>query len=165
MQSPERIAFLIDHFHLLPHPEGGFYAPMFRSAQSFISNEGKERNLYSSIYFIITADSHSCWHRLKTDEMWHLYEGGPAVVHMIDPKGEYSTRRLQGGHTPVFQTLVPAGIWFAVTCDENTSYALFGCSLSPGFDFEDFELGRESSLLEKFPEHREILSKYSRKLD
>ncbi|MGX4764153.1 cupin domain-containing protein [Holzapfeliella sp. JNUCC 72] len=144
---------------LEPHPEGGFFKELEPSHEFTKNEEGKERPLYTNIYFLLTDESPSHFHRLTADEIWYYHTGDPLTVHMLNEDGSYTTVTLgdnpDEGH--VLQYKVPAGTIFGSTVDNKDSYALVSCMVSPGFDFEDFELFRQSDLLEKYPEHDEII--------
>ena len=164
-----RIKQLINKLNLQQHPEGGFYKETYRSEgvipQSALTKEfSGDRNYSTGIYFLLTSDNFSAFHRIKQDEMWHYYEGSPLVVHMIDQKGNYSFKKigldLEDGQVPQF--VVPKGVWFASEVSEPNSYSLVGCTVSPGFDFADFELADKNSLSDEFPDHSKIIQRLSR---
>jgi uncharacterized protein len=160
-----RVAELIRSFSLQPHPEGGFYARQFESPVK-VSHPAKPtavRPLYTSIYYLMTATHHSSWHRLRTDEMWHLYEGDPVHLHLLYPSGDYQVKRLcADGNDMCFQWVVPAGVWFAVSSEGSLGYSFTGCSLAPGFDFEDFEMADTAALISQYPDDRDIIEKFRR---
>ncbi len=154
------INYWVDKLQLLAHPEGGFYKETYRSAIEVDSFEMKEkRNLSTAIYFLITAGNFSAFHSIKSDEMWHYYEGDSLLVHIIHPNGQYELLKigldLEKGEQP--QGVVPAGAWFA--SETNGDYSLVGCTVAPGFDFEDFELAKETELSELFPLHQNIIKR------
>ena len=164
-----RIDHLVSKLGLLPHPEGGFYQETYRS-EGLIPEEALEgdfsggRNYCTGIYFLLTAGNFSAFHRIKQDEMWHFYEGDAFLIHMIDPDGAYSTHRLglnfDAGESPQF--VVPKGVWFASEVADGGSYGLVGCTVSPGFDFDDFELADREKLLKDYPAHSEVIKRLSR---
>jgi predicted cupin superfamily sugar epimerase len=134
-----RAAELIRTLALRPHPEGGHYGEVFRSPRRVRhENGGAERSALTTIYFLLTAGQHSRWHRVGADEAWHWYEGDPLELLRLDDAG---LRQLRLGPTakdtrPV--SVIGAGCWQAArTLGE---YTLVGCSVAPGFEFEDFSL-------------------------
>jgi predicted cupin superfamily sugar epimerase len=140
--SPRRAAELIKALDLEPHPEGGFYREVFRS-EGIVNpaDQRGERSALTTIYFLLTDDSHSRWHRVRSDEVWHLYEGGPLEVMELDAEcRDVRTHTLAAvdvsGARPVHT--VAAGTWQAAR--SVGPYALMGCTVGPGFDFADFEL-------------------------
>ncbi|WP_299552108.1 cupin domain-containing protein [Seonamhaeicola sp.] len=160
---------IITKLELLPHPEGGYYKETYRS-EGFISEydlddaiEGK-RNYSTAIYFLLTSNTFSAFHRIKQDEMWHFYKGSPLKLHIISDSGEYSSviigNAIEKGEVPQFT--VSARDWFASEVTENGDYTLVGCTVSPGFDFRDFEMPERDFLISKFPQHSEIITKLTR---
>lgn len=155
---------IVDQLGLLPHPEGGYYKETYRSENIINVLEGfvGERCYCTSIYFLLTAENFSGFHKIKQDEIWHFYEGAPLTIHMISPDGKYSKQRIgmdwENGLLPQFT--VPAGYWFASEVKED--FALVGCTVAPGFDFKDFELAKKQELSQRFPEHKEIIAKLTR---
>src|SRR5690606_30003612 len=113
--SPEQ---LISHYQLLPHPEGGYYKETYRSGSAIDTGNNEfpgGRSYSTAIYFLLQQQDFSAFHRIKSDEIWHFYAGGPLLIHVIDPAGNLGTIRL-GRNTDAeetFQAVVPAGCWFA----------------------------------------------------
>lgn len=146
----------IKELHLEPHPEGGFYTQTDYSSQAFIKKD-KELPLYTNIYFLLTEDKPSRFHRLSSDEIWFYHAGNPLTVHSISPEGEYTKTDL-GLHSEKGERLhhtVTAGTIFGSTVTEG--YALVSCVVVPGFDFSDFRLFTKKELLDRYPEHYEII--------
>lgn len=146
----------IDHLNLEPHPEGGYYK---QTEVSTLTHEasGKDLPLYTSIYFLLTPDSPSHFHRLTSDEMWFFHAGSPLTVHSLTPSGNYEAIKLgldfsAGQH--VHHT-VSAGTIFGSTVEQD--YALVSCTVVPGFDFSEFELFTKQDLLHSYPEHESII--------
>lgn len=144
-----RAAELITRLELRPHPEGGYYRELHRSNEQVRPMDGRPlRPALTTIYFLLTEGTHSRWHRVKSDEVWHLYEGGPLellltapifteVEHRIlGPAGSTERRVVGPVHT------VPAGWWQAAR--PLGPYALAGCTVGPGFDFADFSFLRDA---------------------
>jgi predicted cupin superfamily sugar epimerase len=130
---------LIDGLDLRPHPEGGFFREIFRSASSVRpDDERSARAAATSIYFLLPRGTHSRWHRVRSDEVWHLYEGGPLELLRASPDCAEVSRFILGpslvSDGPV--CTVPAGWWQAAR--PLGPYALTGCTVAPGFDFADF---------------------------
>ena len=146
----------IDRLQLLPHPEGGYYREVYRAETDVLMN-GALKSACTSIYFLLQAQEISAFHRIASDELWHFYCGNAITIHRISPSGQY--RSVTVGNRPqcseVFQTCVPAGEWFGATVEEG--YALVGCTVAPGFEFADFEMGSTEQLLRMFPQHKDII--------
>ncbi|MDF2067207.1 cupin domain-containing protein [Bacillus sp. Cr_A10] len=148
--------YYIKHLGLEPHPEGGYFKSTFASEESVNS-----RKLYTSIYFLLGADDVSHFHRLKSDELWYFHGGSSLLVHVIDEDGNYVEHKvgldIENGETP--QVLVPKNSIFGSSVMENGSFSLVGCMVAPGFEYEDFELFTQSELLDKYPQHEQIIRK------
>lgn len=151
---------------LRPHPEGGAFAETYRAADRLATDclparFAGPRCASTAIVFLLRAGEVSRLHRLRSDEVWHFYAGGGLRVYALLPGGELRTHRL--GSDPrrgeVFQAVVPHGAWFGAALDPDSAYALVGCTVAPGFDFADFELGRRAALLGQFPQHRELIER------
>lgn len=162
----DTIDTIIKRLELLPHPEGGFYKETYRSKETINSSSLPEsylsnRNYATSIYFLLTSDNFSAFHRIKQDEIWHFYKGSPISLHILTKEGSYEKHmigsNLEGGEVPQF--VVHAGDWFASEVEVPNSYALAGCAVSPGFDFEDFEMATSRELLQKYPNHHELITR------
>lgn len=150
---------LISRLQLMPHPEGGFYREVFRSEETV---NGGAHNLMTSIYFLLTSENISRFHRIKSDELWFHHAGSPLIVHILDAAGYHQHivgGQLENGMEPQF--LVPKNTVFGSTVLEKNSYSLVSCVVAPGFDFADFELFTPEELLAIYPDHREIIFKMS----
>ena len=157
---------LIETLGLRPHPEGGFFRETWRSNLTATLGRGHGgpegcRAFGTAIYYLLAGEEISRLHRLKADEVWHLYAGGPLNLHLLDEVRGF--RSLQLGQDiptgPGFQSTVPAGCWFGASLAVADSFALAGCTLAPGYDPADFELGDRAHLLELFPEHEMIIKR------
>lgn len=165
----ERILKLAKLLDLAPHPEGGFFKEVFRSKATISKSElgsdfSGDRNVVTNIYFLLTSENFSAFHRIKQDELWHFFEGSGITVHCIDANGLYSKIKLGNSleEGEVYQSVVPAGCWFASEVSEPDSYALVGCTVAPGFDFDDFELADRKKLIAAFPQHSSIIENLTR---
>jgi uncharacterized protein len=160
--------YWIERLRLEPHPEGGYFRQTYKSdltiAGGAIPEFSGARAVSTAIYFLLEGENFSAFHRLHSDEMWHFYAGSPLVVHVIDPAGDYSSILL--GTNPeakqVFQAVVMAGCWFASEVQDDKSWTLVGCTVAPGFEFEDFELARREVLARQFPQHRKLIERLTR---
>ncbi len=151
---------------LLPHPEGGYFKQTFVSEEHTsdkelsVNFEG-QRKLYTSIYFLLSSKDVSHFHRLKSDELWYYHAGSPLTVHVIHENGDYEEMKvgmnLDQGERP--QILVKKNSIFGSSVMEKDTCSLVGCMVSPGFEFQDFELFTQEELLEKYPQHKEIIMK------
>jgi predicted cupin superfamily sugar epimerase len=149
---------LIKQLGLTRHPEGGWYRETYRSSETVSADRlpdrfNGERSFSTAICFLLGRDEMSALHRIKSDEIWYYHAGTTLTVHLISPQAEY--RVLKIGPDPAvgesYQAVVPAGYWFGATVTGAGDFSLVGCSVSPGFDFADFEMGSRSELLKQFP--------------
>jgi predicted cupin superfamily sugar epimerase len=156
--SQQRIQELVTKFNLQAHPEGGFYSETYRSDQLTAS---QDRNLVTCIYFLLTSENESNFHRIKSDELWFFHEGSPLTVHTLDPQKGYQQHKvglaIENGQTP--QLLVPKNTIFGSTVDSSDSYSFVSCVVAPGFDFNDFELFTRKALLEEYPEEQAVIER------
>ena len=137
----DTIKRIIEKLNLEPHPEGGYYRETYRCKHhTFVGDGDTIRNLSTAIYFLVPQGVQTNWHRVSSDEMWHYYAGAPLTLDMKEADGTEQTVTLgpldDAAAEPQF--LIPAHAWQrAATTGE---YTLVGCTVSPGFDFEDFEM-------------------------
>ncbi len=162
---PATVDELIEHLRLQPHPEGGYYREVFRSEMNVEHPEDEaERSACTSIYFLLEAGDFSAFHRVRSDEIWHLYAGGPLELHLIHQHGEYECQRLAldlgAGFQPQFT--VPANALQAARPAPNTPWVLCGCVVAPGFDFADFSMPSREDLTVSFPDCSEIIRQLTR---
>jgi predicted cupin superfamily sugar epimerase len=160
---------LIDHFSLTPHPEGGYYKETYRSSEEIheeclpLRFDG-ERFFSTGILFLLRGLDFSAFHRIKSDEMWHFYDGTSLNIYVIDPQGNFELitlgKNFHYGET--YQAVVRAGYWFAAEPADPEGFCFVGCSVAPGFDFRDLDIGKRESLISEFPQHAAIIKKLSR---
>ncbi len=156
----------ISHLHLDPHPEGGFYKETYRSGEAIAPAAlplrfSQKRYFSTAIYYLLQAGDFSAFHRIKSDECWHFYAGDTLLIHVIDENGHYSVGKL-GAHPEkgeVFQFVVPATAWFAAELTAGSLFVLAGCTVSPGFDFADFEMADKLSLLLSYPAYAGLINR------
>ncbi len=125
---------VIELLGLTPHPEGGYYRENFRDDSAEISPS-------TAIYYLLEAGDCSQWHRVHgSAEVWHHYGGGPLALTLSanghDAQSHRLGTNLNVGERP--QIVVPAGWW--QTAESLGHWTLVGCTVAPGFDFENFEL-------------------------
>ncbi|MEH7382701.1 cupin domain-containing protein [Bacillus sp. JJ1533] len=151
--------YYITHLGLEPHPEGGYYKQTFASETMIDTKQENPRKLYTSIYFLLGSKDISHLHRLQSDELWYYHGGSSLTVHIIDESGEYKEMQLglnlEKGEVP--QVLVPKNAIFGSSVKEENTFSLVGCMVSPGFEFEDFELFTQEELLKIYPQHEKVI--------
>ena len=165
----ERVKLIIKNLGLKKHVEGGYFSETYRSPEIL---EGKyvydkfngDWNFSTAIYFMLTGQDFSAFHKLKSDEVWHFYEGSALNIYVIDKSGELRVLTLGRDieNNEEFQITIKSGQWFAAEISKRDSYSLVGCTVSPGFDFRDFELGNKEELLSLYPPHQNVIEKLTR---
>lgn len=161
---------LIRQLALKKHPEGGYFKETYRSegvieGAELLNIHKDKRNYSTCIYFLLTSGSFSAFHKLHQDEIWHFYQGAPIELHILSEQGEHQIHILGSelDEGQIFQLVVPANCWFAAKVVTPDNYALVGCTVAPGFDFDDFTLGKREELLLDYPEHKELILNFTRK--
>ncbi|WP_304457933.1 cupin domain-containing protein [Alicyclobacillus sendaiensis] len=158
----------IERLQLTPHPEGGYYREIYHSPRylrdpATVEAYGGARRTATSIYFLLPEGDVSRLHRLRSDELWYFHHGRPVVVHLFHPDGRYEARELGlpdvPGREP--QVLVPAGTIFGAELapGDGAAFALVGCMVTPGFDFEDFELVSRDEVTPRFPAQKDVIAR------
>ena len=173
--------FIIKKLELEKHiHEGGYFKESYRSLD-MISNDKfhnkKRENKISKekvypekirpastlIYYLLVETQYSAIHRVKSDEIWHFYLGSPVTIHIIND--EHISPRVQLGNNlendDNINYVVTKDTWFCAEINDKTSFALMGCTVSPGFDFEDFELGSKDKLLLQYPQHKDLIERFT----
>jgi hypothetical protein len=158
----------IDQLKLLPHPEGGYFREVYRSdlrlpQQALPLGFGGNRAASTAIFYLLNQGDFSAFHRIKSDEVWHHYDGGALEIVSIDAQGELKKDILgkaAEGSLPL--VVIPADTWFAARPAADAAFVLAGCTVAPGFDFEDFEMGSRNQLLSQFPQHLSLISNLTR---
>jgi predicted cupin superfamily sugar epimerase len=150
--------YYIEKLGLIQHVEGGAFNETYRSeliipqATLPIGFKGN-RNASTAIYFLLSFGQFSAFHKILSDEMWHFYAGQTLTIYEIENNGNLITHKLgadlENGET--FQCVIKAGNWFGSRCELANGFSLVGCTVSPGFDFADFELANKNELCQAFP--------------
>lgn len=151
---------LIEQLRLQPHPEGGYFRETFRSRDRVTTARGSDRSALTSIYFVLTSEGFSAFHRLVSDEVWHFYGGMPLTLELIEPAGTRAVRRI--GRDGPWQAAIAAGTHFAAHVDGDEAYAFVGCDVAPGFEFADFTLTTRAMLSAAYPQHAPLIARYTR---
>ena len=152
----ESVLAIIERLGLEPHPERGYYRETYRASLAVQSDaHGGARPASTAIYFLVAASEPATYlHRLRSDEIFHLYDGGPLEILRLFANGTWDVARLgmnlDAGERP--QIMVPAGTWFGTALASGASHCLVGCTVAPGFDFADFELADGPELQARYPD-------------
>jgi uncharacterized protein len=161
-----RPAEIIARLGLVQHPERGFFAETYRASVTVNAESHPDaRAASTAIYFLVTSETPTTYlHRLLSDEVFHLYEGGPLDIVRLFSDGRSDVARLGldlgAGERP--QIVVPAGTWFGTELTRGASHCLVGCTVAPGFDFADFALADGPELLERYPAVADHILRMSR---
>ena len=156
--------YWIDNLGLIQHPEGGYFKEVYRAEEHIARSAlpgryGGDRPYATSIYFLLKGNECSHFHRIQSDETWHFYQGtclelfvleknGALTSHLLGPSFETGER---------FQVTISRDHWFGAKVRKSDSYALLGCTVAPGFHFEDFELANRQKLIEAYPQHSQLI--------
>jgi|SRR5579863_3013708 len=162
-------AYWIEKLQLEPHPEGGYFRQTYKASLQLAkaalpAGFTGTRPASTAIYFLLEKDNFSAFHRLLSDELWHFYVGAPVTVHVIDREGKYSAVSLGSDSEAgqALQAVVRAGCWFASHVADWKSFALVACTVTPGFDFDDFEIAKRQELVRKYPQHKSLIDRLTR---
>lgn len=160
---------LIQQLNLQQHPEGGWYKETYKSIEllpraALPQRFNGDRSFSTAIYFLLEQGNFSAFHKIKSDECWHFYTGEPLVVYIINQQGELNIIELGNdiNKGQVFQYVVPANCWFASRPAAESNFCFVGCTVAPGFDFEDFDLADADDLSKLYPQHRDIIHELCR---
>ena len=161
-----RAADVIRRLGLQPHPkEGGFFRETYRSTESIAADALPSRyrgvrQFCTAIYYLLTPTTFSALHRLRSDEIFHFYQGGPVRMIQLHPNGAAETivlgPDLAAGHQ--LQVVVPRGVWQGSFL-ESGDYGLLGCTVAPAFDYADYEHGDRTALLAGYPAFTEWITR------
>jgi predicted cupin superfamily sugar epimerase len=151
--------------HLKPHPEeGGWFIETYRSSEAIpekaLSNRYKGvRSFGTAIYYLLTPESFSAMHRLRSDEIFHFYIGDPVEMLQLWPDGSGRVlvigSDILNGMQP--QVVVPRDVWQGAKLIKNGKFALLGTTVSPGFELIDYESGRRDGLIKAYPQFQDLI--------
>lgn len=158
---------ILQTLNLKPHPiEGGYFRETFRSTESLPSpypGQGP-RAVATAIYYLLTPETFSEMHKLPTEEIYHLYLGGPLRMLQLLPDGGHREvvigSDLKAGQSP--QVIVPAGVWQGSFVEPGADFALVGATMSPGFELDDYEQGTQAELLAQYPAAEALIRRLTR---
>ncbi len=147
-----------------PHPrEGGFYRRTYTSPGAVDLPRGV-RAQGTAIYYLLEQGVFSELHVLESDEIFHFYLGDPVEMLQLHPDGRSVVLTLgpdlaAGQHV---QVVVPAGVWQGARLIGDGEVALFGCTVTPGFDFADYRNATYAELAAKWPDQAERIRSLTR---
>lgn len=164
--------------------EGGYYSETYRSEKHimidssfnkhyknniYCYSESKHdlsnvRSIYTLIYYLLDGDQFSAFHKVKYDEIWHFYKGSSISLYILTD--DEDVLKIQLGNdlrkNEHIHYIIKGNTWFAAEINDKSLYSLIGCSVAPGFDFRDFELGNKNELKKIYPQHAFIIDKLTR---
>ena len=155
---------LINKLKLERHIEGGYFKRVYESKHKMPTAVGDEdeRHVATAIYFLLEGNDFSAFHRLKSDEIWAYNYGSPLTVYIIDPNGKLNEMILGDPKNPIYQITVSANQWFAAEVNDKSSFTLLSCFVTPGFEYNDFELANRQLLANQYPGYISLISRLTR---
>lgn len=167
ISAAKLVAKYICCLDLQPHVEGGYFRQIYKANDKVIPEHsryaGQNRSAGTSIYYLLSENNYSAWHRLLSDEIWHYYDGAPTRIHLVNLEGKYQTLLLGNPlrqQEASLQVVIQAGCWFAAEVSDKTSFCLAGCAVFPGFEYKDFELANSDdidAIVKQCPEQEDII--------
>jgi predicted cupin superfamily sugar epimerase len=156
-------AFWIKHLQLIQHPTAGHYKVVYESPETLMNKENQPRRAHSSIYYLLESHEIGYWRCIKSDETFHFYAGSDLTLHLIKKDG--TVRQVKMGNlsedaSAKFQFTVPANTWFALEVTQKNSYSLVACSVTPGFDYYDYNILDKKYMLSIFPQHAAMIHQF-----
>jgi uncharacterized protein len=164
----EQAKYWIEKLNLKQHPEGGFFTEIYRSKRYVhLPEYDGTRSVCTAIYYLLIGDQFSFFHRIKSDEIWHFYAGSSLLLHIIEEKAEKPRLmdiRLGSNfdNNETFQAVINSGSWLAASVIDHDSYSLVGCTVSPGFEYRDWEIGQMQILSRLYPQYKSVIEKYAK---
>jgi predicted cupin superfamily sugar epimerase len=141
---------IIAALNLEPHPEGGFFREVHRSKTIVADSKGSgDKSAYTSIYYLLSGKDFSAWHRIKSDETWYFHLGCDVVIYFFDENKLLQSTQV-GMASMNLQATIPPNTWFAAKPIRENDFCLVSCAVAPGFEFDDFEIGRRGDLVAEF---------------
>lgn len=161
MKTPN---YWINKLNLIKHPTAGYYAETYRSALSVsIGDKQIIRSAHSSIYYLLESNEIGYWRNLKSDETFHFYAGNDLFIYIIAENGKFEKLKLGNSHQnedAYLQLTVPANTWFALEVSIHDSYSLVACSVTPGFDYNDYQILDKKLMMKTYPQYEEIIDRF-----
>lgn len=158
--TPFSSAYWIEKLGLMRHSEGGYFRRTYQSSHIIAPDSFTGlRPLSTSIYYLLEGSDVSLFHKLKSDELWYYHAGSPLAIYLLDSYGQVN-KKILGPDFSLGQEFfypVHSMMWFGAEVVDKESYTLVSCVVSPGFDFDDFVIAKREKLIEKYPQHSELI--------
>ncbi|MGI0028125.1 MAG: cupin domain-containing protein [Nitrososphaera sp.] len=146
---------------LKKHPEGGYFAESYNSEVALqIAGFDRPKHILSAIYYMLVGNQFAAFHRIKSDEIWHHYSGCSLILYSIR-EGTLSRIKLGKNNFEQPQAVLHNGSWIAASLRVPKSFCLVGCTVSPGFDYRDWELARRGELVKLYPQCKKIIESHT----
>jgi len=156
--------YWIGKLQLIKHPEGGYYKETYRASETITLHDERRRNTSTAIYYLLSGNDKSHFHRISSDEIWVYHHGEPIEIVVLEKDGTISTKvlgkNLHEGED--LQIVIPANTWFGAKLKNSNGYSLVSCIVAPGFDFKDFVLADRGELVQQFPNCKAVIEKFTR---
>ena len=128
-------------------------------------NSSDIRAVSTLIYYLLDGDQFSAFHKVRFDEIWHFYKGSSVSLYVLTDSEKLLNIQIGNDldNNENFQCIIRGNTWFGAEINNKSLYSLIGCSVSPGFDFKDFELGERDKLKKIYPQHEYMIDRLTRK--
>ena len=158
---------IIKLFGMKPLPdEGGYYVETYRAGEKITRTAlpdrySGDRNYSTAILYLLTPDTCSRLHRVKSDEVFHFYLGDPVTMLKLHPdrSSEIITLGPDIFNSQHTQVTIPHGCWQGCFLNDGGRFALIGCTVAPGFEFDDYESANREQLLTAYPDQKDLILK------
>lgn len=171
MEKEQLEAFIKQH-NLVRHEEGGYFKVTYVAEQMVkVSDryDGDERPASTKIDYLLAGNDFSAWHRIKSDETWRFKDGSSIILYVFSKTDTNQQNLLQikigdpkKEQDAVLEYTVEHDQWFAAISSDTSHFSFIECEVIPGFDYRDFELGKESDLIDLYPDYTDIIRQYAR---
>ncbi len=158
----------IEQHKLIKHEEGGYFKVTYVAERMIkvFDRDGDERPASTKIDYLLSGNDFSAWHKIKSEEVWRFKEGAPLMLYVLSDINDDQSSLLQikigdpkKEKDAVLEYTVKRDLWFAAVVNDKSSFSFIECEVTPGFDYRDWELGKESVLIDLYPDHEEIISR------
>lgn len=170
----DQLEIFVKQHNLVKHEEGGYFKVTYVAEEMVnVSDryEGDQRHASTKIDYLLDGDEFSAWHRIKSDEIWRFKQGTSLILYIFSNSAMTQNELLQvkigdpaKEQGAVLEYTIKHDQWFAAAVNDKSSFALVECELIPGFDYRDWELGKEDVLVNSYPKYKDIITQYSRKI-
>lgn len=163
MAQQANVQAIIHALQLEPHPEGGFYRRVYASPDMFADDTGLSRHKLTSIYYLLSGEDISVFHRLDASEMWYYLDGTCGIeIHELSEMGEHTVTVLDPSRHSYLYGVTPETLFAArLTSQSESDYVLVGCGVGPGFEYSRYEMPKRQKILAQFPQHEKLIRSFT----